>query len=159
MPSYMLPEYHSRSSLTWDMGLCHTHQILLFSHPLTTIFFQAFGHFFTPKIFCSKGRVESAFKDFLASEPSEFYHEGINNLVNWWQKCIDVQRSYFNWLNTLFKFIHLGIKDYSKIRLFFPEQPNKTESSNCQWIWVSMSAPYFWHCARLNKAESISRVN
>ena len=39
-------------------------------------------------------------------------------LANWWQKCIDVQGSYFNWLK-LFKFIYSGVKVYSKNELYF----------------------------------------
>ena len=45
-------------------------------------FFKHLLAYFTPKTFRSKGEVETAFKDFLASRPLEFYRKGINNPVN-----------------------------------------------------------------------------
>ena len=71
------------------------------------------------KTFSSKGEVETAFKDFLASELLEFYCTGLNNLLNWCQKYVDVQGSYFDWLNTLFKVIHSGTKVHYKIGKYF----------------------------------------
>ena len=53
-------------------------------------FFMYQDTFFTAKIFHSKGEVETVFSDFLASKPFEFSRTGINNLVNRWQKCINV---------------------------------------------------------------------
>ena len=67
-------------------------------------FFPAYGSFFTPKTFRSKGEVETAFKDFLAWKSSEFYRIGINNLANQWQKCLNIQESYFDCLNSLNQF-------------------------------------------------------
>ena len=122
MLGHMLPGWHCRSSLTLNIRFCHMHHIhLIFHSPTTHFFVQAF---LCQKTFSSKGEVETAFKDFLTSKPLGFYHRGTNNLVNWWQKCIDVQGSCFDCVNTLFKFIHLGIKKYSKIRLYFPNNLN-----------------------------------
>ena len=45
------------------------------------------------KTFCSKGKVETTFKDFYESKPLEFYRTGVNNLVNWLQKSRDFQGS------------------------------------------------------------------
>ena len=96
MFGYMLPGWYYKSSLTWDTSLCYIHHILL-SHPLTIIFFKHLYTFFMPKTFCSI-EVKITFKDFLTSKPLKFYHNGINNLVNRWQKCTDVRGSYFDWL-------------------------------------------------------------
>ena len=93
---------HCRRSRISDMWLCHIHHILLISQSLTTFFFQVSGHSFTSKTFCSKIEVETAFQDFLVSKLWEFYRIGINNLVNRWLKCIDVQWSYFNLLKQSF---------------------------------------------------------
>ena len=83
-------------------------------------FFQASGHFFLcQKIFCSKEKVQTAFIDFLASKTLKFYRTGINNPVNRWQRFIDLQGSYFNWLNYWFR-----IKILSKNRILFSERPN-----------------------------------
>ena len=86
-------------------------------------FFQASGHFFyTKKKFCSTEEVETAFKDFLASKPLEFYCRGINNVVNWWMNtCSGI---VFWLIKILFKFVNSGIKINSKIGHYF--QNNKT---------------------------------
>lgn len=60
-------------------------------------FFKHFN-FLSSKIFRSKESAETTFKDFLVSKPSEFYQKGLNNLVTQWQKYIDVQDSYFDWI-------------------------------------------------------------
>ena len=85
-----------------------THRLGIWDFAMFTIFYWSLTHrlpFFSSiwtllcqKTFCSKGEVETAFKDCLASKPFVFYHTGINNLVNQWQKCIDIQESYFAWL-------------------------------------------------------------
>ena len=67
----------------------------IFSWSLThqlPFFFKHLDTSLCLKTFCSKGEVNTTFKDFLASKP------GINNFVNRWQKCIDVQGSDFHWL-------------------------------------------------------------
>ena len=70
-------------------------------------FFKHLNTFLCPKIFHSKGEVETAFKDFLVSKPFEFYYTSVNDLVNKLQKFIDVQGSHFGWLkhclNSLFQ--------------------------------------------------------
>ncbi len=73
-----------------------TSSILSWSLTHRLSFFPAPWHLSMPKIFRSKGEVETALKDFLASMPLELYCTGINNLVNRLQECIDVQRSYFD---------------------------------------------------------------
>ena len=75
------------SSLIWDTRLGHIHQLL---------FFQATGQILCQKTFRCKGEVKTVFKDFLESNP--LYCTSVNNLFNWWQKCIDVHKSYFDGL-------------------------------------------------------------
>ena len=75
-------------------------------------------------------REETAFKDFLESKLLQSCHIDTNNLVNRWSKCIDVQGSYFDfWSGTLFwlvktqfDFINSGLKVYSKIEHYFPNE-------------------------------------
>ena len=69
--------WHYRISLIWYMRICHIRHILLFSLSATTILWST-RTFFIFKIFCSKKELETAFKDFLASKPSEFYCTDIN---------------------------------------------------------------------------------
>ena len=87
MLGHMLPGWHCRSSLTWDIRLFYIHHILLISHPLNTfleIFFKYLDSL-CQKIFSSEEKIETVFKDFLAAlKPLQFYHTGINNLVNQW---------------------------------------------------------------------------
>ena len=45
------------------------------------VFIKYQDSFLKPKIIHSK-EVKTAFKDFLISKPSEFYHTGVNNPVN-----------------------------------------------------------------------------
>ena len=73
-------------------------------------------------MFYSKGELETAFRGFLTSKPFRFYHTGVNNLVNQWQKYIDIQGSCFNWLKQ-FEFINPGIRLF-KIGTLFSKQPN-----------------------------------
>ena len=68
---------------------------------------------FLHKIIRFKREAENAFKDFLVSTNLELYPTTLNNFVNQWQKCIDVQGSYFDRLKQ-FKFIHLGIITFEK---------------------------------------------
>ena len=86
----MLPGWHCGSSLTWDKRFYDIHYRLLISHLLTTVFSSLWTIFLCQKTSHFKRKVGTVLKDFLASKPLEFYHTGINNLVNRWQKCIDV---------------------------------------------------------------------
>ena len=92
---HTFPEWHCKISLTCDMKFCHIHHILLIYYTLTTIFSNVW-RLFMLKTLRSKGELETAFKDFLASKNSEFYYTCINNIVYWLQKFIDVQGSYFD---------------------------------------------------------------
>ena len=97
---------------TWDMrhiSWSLNHQIPFFSKKLDTFLCQ--------KTFCSKGKVETAFKDFLSLKSLEFYCTGINDLVNPWQKCVDVQGLYLDWLKHCLNSL---IQVYSEIGLYFP---------------------------------------
>ena len=64
--------------------------------PIDYHFLKHLDTFLGQKTFCSKEEVETAFKDFLASKLLEIYCTGINNLINRWQKYIDVQGSNFD---------------------------------------------------------------
>ena len=105
----MLPGWHNRSWPTCDIRLFHIHYILLTS----TTFSNVWIFSCTPpqkKTFLFKREVETVFKDFLSSKPLEFYCTDINNLVNRWQKSLEVQGLYSDWLKKLFKFINSGVK-------------------------------------------------
>ena len=95
-----LPGWHCKSSLIWDMRLCHNHHILLILYHLQ-LFFQTSAHVFTPKNIPLQREVETAFKGFSASKHLEFYLIIANNLINRWRKCIDVQGLNFDCLNSL----------------------------------------------------------
>ena len=112
----MLTGWYWRISLTWDMRLCPSHHILLISRS-SIIFFKYWDTFLRPKNF-SNGEIETRFKDLLASKALEFYLKGINKLFNLWQKYIDIQGSYFDWLKQ-FQFIDSGVKVNSKIGYYF----------------------------------------
>ncbi|KAF2346797.1 hypothetical protein FHG87_022446 [Trinorchestia longiramus] len=58
--------------------------------------FKHLSTFLDGKTFRSKQKVETTFKDFVASQPLTFYQQGINNLVVRWQRCIAAQGSYFD---------------------------------------------------------------
>ncbi|KAF2368415.1 Transposase type 1 [Trinorchestia longiramus] len=58
--------------------------------------FKHLSTFLDGKTLRSKQEVETTFKDFVASQPSTFYQQGINNLVVRWQRCIAAQGSYFD---------------------------------------------------------------
>ena len=75
----------------WDFA---TSAIYFWSltHQLTFLF-QAFEHIFMRENIPFQRRSRNYISCY-----QYFYHMGINNLVNWWQKCIDVQGSYFEWL-------------------------------------------------------------
>ena len=84
-----------------------THWLGILDFTLSTIFFWSLTlwlSFFyttlfdTKKTFHSKEKVRTVFKDFFTSKLLEFYQIGINSLVNWWQKCGDIQGSYSDWL-------------------------------------------------------------
>ena len=93
-----------------DLG-CEILPHLPYSLDPTTIF-PNIATLFMPKSFCSKREVESAFIDFLESKTLQVYCTGINNLVNRWLKCIDVQELFFDWLkqrlNLIIKHKHLS---------------------------------------------------
>ena len=81
----------------------------------TTFFLKQLDtFFFTQERFRPKTEVVTAFEEFLVSKPLEFYCIAINNLVNRWQKCTDIQRWYLN----------SGIKVYSKIKHYLPNNLN-----------------------------------
>ena len=94
---HMLPGWHLEAHWLKIGNFC---PFIIFSWSLIPLlwFFQASGTFLHQKTFYSKGKEETAIKDFLTSKPLEFYHTSINNL-DWWLKCIDVQRLYFDWLD------------------------------------------------------------
>ena len=77
------------------MRFYHINHILPIFHPLTPIVSRIWTLFFSQKAFHSKKEVETAFKDFLTSKLLEFYQTGIINVVNRWQKCVDILRSLF----------------------------------------------------------------
>ena len=124
MLKHKFPGWHCKSSLSWDIRLCHIHHNLLIFHPLTTNFTNIWTLFNAKKHSILKGEIEIAFKNFLASKPLEFYHTSINNLVNQRQKFIDVQGLYFHWLYTLFQFIYSGMKIYYKFKTLFSKKTN-----------------------------------
>ena len=81
----------------WDFAT--PTQIFLISHLLTKIFFKDLGSFYDKNPpFCSKREVKLHLKISWHQNLKSFYHKVINNLDNRWQKCIDVQGSYFDWL-------------------------------------------------------------
>ena len=59
-------------------------------------FFKHLDNFLSDKSFRTKEKVESAFKDFLASTSQNFYQCGINDLLDRWHRCMTVQGSYFD---------------------------------------------------------------
>ncbi|KAF2346517.1 hypothetical protein FHG87_022727 [Trinorchestia longiramus] len=72
---------------------------LPYSSDLSPTDYHLFKHLSTildGKTFRSKQKVETTFKDFVASRPLTFYQQGINNLVVRWQRCIAAQGSYFD---------------------------------------------------------------
>ena len=89
--------WHCRSSLTWDMRICYIYLKLLFSQPPNAIYsiIYALLRKKNPKQFCSIRELETAFKYFFAFRILSY---GDKYLVNWWQKYIYFQGSYFDWL-------------------------------------------------------------
>ena len=57
-------EYETLSHLPYSPDL---------SHPPTTIYFKYLDTFLCQKIFSSKGKIETVFKEFLAPKPLEVY--------------------------------------------------------------------------------------
>lgn len=64
--------------------------------PTDYYFFQNLDNFLSGKTFSSRDEVENAFLEFLASRPSDFYSNGINQLPLKWQKCVDSNGAYFD---------------------------------------------------------------
>ena len=110
----MLPGWHCRSSLTWDMRFCHINHILLIAHEPNHNFSFFFFFFFKHLVAFLCQKTKSCIQRFFGIN-LEFCHTGINNFVNWWHKCIDVQGSYFGWLKHC---SNLFIQGYSKIGHF-----------------------------------------
>ena len=78
------------------MRLYLIHHILQISHLVVIIFFfKQVNTSLWQKILCSKGEVEITFKDFLAATLFDISRPSINNR---YQKHIDVDGSYFDWL-------------------------------------------------------------
>ena len=84
--SHMLPGWHCRWSLTWDMrvyDIQHNH------------LFQAYGHFFTKKKKNPfKIEIKMHFKNILTQNNLGFYRTNIDNLGNWGEKWLDIYWSY-----------------------------------------------------------------
>ena len=93
MLSYILPIWHGRNSLTLAPST-------IFSGSFTHwIPFENISTLFIQKNILFKEE-ETVFRDFLASKLWEFYHTGINNLLNRCQKCRDFMGSYYDRLNS-----------------------------------------------------------
>lgn len=58
-------------------------------------FFKHLNHFLDKKIFSVPEDVEIAISEFIGSRNSDFYVNGILNIVSRWQKCVDVNGDYF----------------------------------------------------------------
>ena len=67
-------EYETFLHLPYSLELSPTNYLLFFPSILDT--------FFTLKNIPSKGEIETAFKDLLASKPLEIYHTNIDDFVN-----------------------------------------------------------------------------
>ena len=78
--------------------------------PHTNNYFSSIQTFLHQKAICSKQKVETAFKDFLASKPLEFYRRGIALSMEKMYRCSGI---IFWLIKTLFKFI------ISRISLFW----------------------------------------
>ena len=113
------------STSFWDLPfsvemspLFHIYHIPMISH-LTMIFFLASGDFWTPKTFRTKGEVETAFKDFLASINNVIYACMMKYQRHWCQEIFKCFGIIFWLIKTMFKFINSGLKIYLKIGHYF----------------------------------------
>ena len=83
--NHMLIGWDCRISLILRYETCLPYSTVLSSTD-SHFFYQVDTSFYTKKTYCSKGEVETTFKNFLTSKP--FYHTSMNNLFNQWLKYI-----------------------------------------------------------------------
>ena len=74
----------------------HTHFFLIDHSP--THFFLGIQTLFYAKNIPFQRRTRNCINWFLGIKTIRVFCIGINKIVNWWQKCIVVQGSYFDWL-------------------------------------------------------------
>ena len=129
--SNMLSGWHCRSSLSWDIRLSPIHYIFPYLLPTKYHFFK-YLNIFMPKTILFQRRYRNSILRFLAIKTFRFWWcfcTYLNNILNQWQKCIDVQ----GLIKTLFKFNNSGIKVYSMIGYYFPSNLIIYEST-----WISL---------------------
>ena len=128
-----------------DLGnetLLHPPYFSSFS-PISYHFVNHLDIFLCQKTFHYKGEVEMAFKDSLASKLLEFYYPWINNLVDQWQKYIDVQGSNFHRLKyCLNSFAH----EWKFIIYWtvFSKQSNNSNLNRREFSWHSCYHNGLW---------------
>ena len=59
-------------------------------------FFKHLDHFLSGKNYRDEEQVKKAFDEFIASRTDTFYKEGLEDLVNRCQKCVDAEGDYFD---------------------------------------------------------------
>ena len=65
--------------------------------PTNFHFFKHLDSFLQGKCFHNQQDSENAFQEFIKSQSTDFYASGINNLISYWQKCVDCNGFLF-WL-------------------------------------------------------------
>ena len=91
-----------RNSLIWEMSLFHINHILRIFHPPIAIF-ETSGHFYTPKNIPFQKRNKNYLERFRGIKPLKDYIMSMNDHITQWQKYIDIQGSYFDWLKLCVK--------------------------------------------------------
>ena len=94
--------------------------------PTNNHLFKHLDNFSNFKTFCSKGKVEPAFKHFFEVSRTDRY--------NRWQNYIDVQGSYVNWFK---HFLNSLIREQNfilKIEHYFPKNHKKDLFSNSGFL-------------------------
>lgn len=98
----MVPRWHCRISSTWDTRLWHIHHFLLISRPRTTSF-SSFSAIFKQKDMSLQWNCI----------------QGIDHTVTRWQKCANIQASYFDRFKHCLNALFQEIKVESKVGHYF----------------------------------------
>lgn len=97
-----MPRWHCRISSTWDTRLWHIHHFLLISRPRTTSF-SSFSAIFKQKDMSLQWNCI----------------QGIDHTVTRWQKCANIQASYFDRFKHCLNALFQEIKVESKVGHYF----------------------------------------
>ena len=95
-PNSMFHKQRFKSWMNWAMQFCLIGHIHLTSCQPATTSSSISTNFCRENVSTTSMRKKNAFQEFLESWSTNFYATGINKLISYWQKCVDLNSSYFS---------------------------------------------------------------